>query len=628
MRRAAPRPKPLETGSPAWQAANAGVIACGLEWIIARLAGGEDAGARAAYEAARAAMAEAGAPSALDHISATLALAPFDEDVLLAALAPEIDAGIAQAYGVLQGLMTPQPASPLVLARLLLGAARLGSEAMARLAPQAPLRRLALIDEEPAPLAVLAPLRLSASLRARLLGQALAPPTGILPAVPLSWTLAGIAARFEPPPGQPLRCQIVGPPRSGRKALAAALLARHGWRGLRMAPPAPDALAATLREAALEGLAPVIDLAGDQTGAWLEALAAAVSGPLLVVARQPPPELMDWPLLRLEPLEPPERAMLWRRAVPTLEEAEIGALAEHFALGPGEIERLARRPGLTGEGVWRACRDLAAPGMGLMATRIVPRRTLEEMVLEETCRADLDALAAQMRQRARVLGDWGYRGILGASTGITALFAGPSGVGKTMAAEGLAGRLGLDLHVIDLSRLTSKYIGETEKNLAQVFEAAEAGGAVLFFDEADAIFGKRSEVKDSHDRYANGEISYLLQRMERFSGLAILATNLKANLDTAFLRRLRMVIDFPLPDALARARLWQRALPSAAPLGAIDHEKLARIELSGGNITTVATNAAFRAAEAGEPIGMAHLRAALVAELRKLERDTTTLGGL
>ncbi len=247
------------------------------------------------------------------------------------------------------------------------------------------------------------------------------------------------------------------------------------------------------------------------------------------------------------------------------------------------------------------------------------------MVLAAETFAELNALAAQVARRAEVHHEWGYRHVLGRATGISALFAGPSGVGKTMAAEAIAKTLSLDLYVVDLSRLTSKYIGETEKNLRRVFDAAEAGGCVLFFDEADALFGKRSEVKDSHDRYANAEISYLLQRMESFSGLAILATNLKSHLDTAFLRRIRTIVDFSIPDAEARQALWRRALPESAPQEGIELKALAR-HATGGNITTIATNAAFRASAEGAMIGMRHIAAAMSSEFRKLDRDPSGLG--
>jgi len=195
----------------------------------------------------------------------------------------------------------------------------------------------------------------------------------------------------------------------------------------------------------------------------------------------------------------------------------------------------------------------------------------------------------------------------GALLGISALFAGESGTGKTMAAEVLANALHLDLYRIDLSAVVSKYIGETEKNLRRVFDAAEDGGAILLFDEADALFGKRSEVKDSHDRYANIEVSYLLQRMEAYSGLAVLTTNHKEGLDSAFQRRLRFVVHFPFPDARSRERIWRSVFPADVPLGGIDYAKLARLNVAGGTIRNIALSAAFLAAGANTPLGMPQL---------------------
>jgi SpoVK/Ycf46/Vps4 family AAA+-type ATPase len=204
--------------------------------------------------------------------------------------------------------------------------------------------------------------------------------------------------------------------------------------------------------------------------------------------------------------------------------------------------------------------------------------------------------------------------------GISALFAGPSGTGKTLAAEVIAGVLGLDLYRIDLSQVVSKYIGETEKNLRRVFDAAEEGGAVLLFDEADALFGKRSEVKDSHDRYANIEVSYLLQRMEQYRGLAVLTSNLKDSLDDAFLRRLRFIVSFPFPDATQRAGIWRRAFPRATPTEGLDPDRLATLEVAGGTIRNIALSAAFLAADEGAPVRMQHLLQAARGEYEKLEK--------
>jgi SpoVK/Ycf46/Vps4 family AAA+-type ATPase len=215
----------------------------------------------------------------------------------------------------------------------------------------------------------------------------------------------------------------------------------------------------------------------------------------------------------------------------------------------------------------------------------------------------------------------GVRGMR--SLGISALFSGNSGTGKSLAAEVLANELNLDLYRIDLSGVVSKYIGETEKNLRRVFDAAENSGAILLFDEADALFGARSEVKDSHDRYANVEVSYLLQRMEAYSGLAILTTNLKNAIDAAFLRRLRFVVNFPFPDQAMRAEIWQRAFPAHLPAEGLDCTRLAQLGVAGGSIRNIALNAAFIAADSGEPLQMRHLLRAARSEYAKLEKTLT-----
>jgi SpoVK/Ycf46/Vps4 family AAA+-type ATPase len=235
----------------------------------------------------------------------------------------------------------------------------------------------------------------------------------------------------------------------------------------------------------------------------------------------------------------------------------------------------------------------------------------------------LHDIVSHVRQRAKVYGSWGFasKGVRG--LGISALFAGASGTGKTMAAEALAGALRLDLYRVDLSSIVSKYIGETEKNLRRIFDAAEMGGAILLFDEADALFGKRSEVKDSHDRYANIEVSYLLQRMECYRGLAILTTNSKSALDSAFLRRIRFVVQFPFPDLHNRVEIWRRIFPEETPTCGLDVNKLALLSVAGGNIRNIALGAAFLAAEAGTQVEMSHLLHAARSEYAKLEKPLT-----
>jgi SpoVK/Ycf46/Vps4 family AAA+-type ATPase len=273
-----------------------------------------------------------------------------------------------------------------------------------------------------------------------------------------------------------------------------------------------------------------------------------------------------------------------------------------------------------GERLWAACRRRTRAGLGDLAAVVVPRARWDDLVLPSPVLAQLRALAAAVRHRTTVLDDWGFAARTSRGLGSTALFAGPSGTGKTMAAEVIAGDLDLDLVHVDLSQVVSKWVGETEKHLRRVFDAAEDGGSVLLFDEADALFGKRTEVKDSHDRYANIEVSYLLQRMEAYRGLAILTTNLKSALDPAFLRRIRFVVQFPFPEVAQRAQIWRGVFPAQTPTEGLDPVRLARLNVTGGNIRNIALNAAFLAADAGEPVRMAHLLKAARSEYAKLEK--------
>ncbi len=269
--------------------------------------------------------------------------------------------------------------------------------------------------------------------------------------------------------------------------------------------------------------------------------------------------------------------------------------------------------------LWNTCRLLARPRLAELAQRIESTATWNDLVLPERERELLRRIALHVRQRVKVYESWGFGARGSRGLGISALFAGASGTGKTMAAEVLANELRLDLFRIDLSQVVSKYIGETEKNLSRVFDAAEEGASILLFDEADALFGKRSEVKDSHDRYANVEVSYLLQRMEAYRGLAILTSNRKNALDQAFLRRIRFVIDFPFPEVAQRAEMWRRVFPLHTPTEGLQIDRLARLRVSGGNIQNIAIGAAFLAADAQQPVRMQHLLSSTRSEFAKLE---------
>lgn len=341
--------------------------------------------------------------------------------------------------------------------------------------------------------------------------------------------------------------------------------------------------------------------------------------------------------LQIDPVTPQERAALWHALLGDQgpDRAALTRIAYQFDLSLADMRAAAdeardaeaNAPGTLSpeERLWSACRDRTRKATGGLLERIEPRAEWDDLVLPETESAALRNLADQLRYRPLVLGDWGFSRLGGRGLGMTALFAGPSGTGKTFAAEVLARELKLDLYRIDLSAIVSKYIGETEKNLQQAFAIAEAGGAVLLFDEADALFGKRSEVKDSHDRHANIEVSYLLQKIEAFPGLAILTTNLKDNIDQAFLRRLRCVINFPFPGEAQRKQIWEKAFPREVPREGIDPAALAKLHIAGGSIRSIALNAAFLAAGRDAPLRMADIAAAARAEYAKLNRILTDL---
>ncbi len=273
--------------------------------------------------------------------------------------------------------------------------------------------------------------------------------------------------------------------------------------------------------------------------------------------------------------------------------------------------------------VWKICCVQSRPNIGELAQRIEPVAGMDDLVLPEAQKEIIKDLIVQAKFRSKVYNDWGFATRHTRGLGITALFAGESGTGKTMASEVLANELALDLYRIDLSQVVNKYIGETEKNLKKIFDAAEDGGAILLFDEADALFGKRSEVKDSHDRYANVEISYLLQRMEAYRGLAILTTNMKNVMDKAWMRRIRFVVQFQFPDMDQRAEIWRKIFPQQTPLNGLDISKLARLNIAGGNIKNIAMSAAFIAASEGKSVGMQHVQRALRSEYDKIEKPLT-----
>jgi hypothetical protein len=392
------------------------------------------------------------------------------------------------------------------------------------------------------------------------------------------------------------------------------------------------------REAALSGSALLLECdqsdAGDAVRtSVVSRVADSMAAPLIVFGPFPMKSVRR-PTLSIEVGRPTgaENRALWERAIGS-RSAELDALVSQFTLCADAVRSAAAealsREDAAGDGLgpalWEAARAHARPPLDDLAQRIRPVARWDDLVLPPAQSETLRLIATHVRERTTVYDSWGFATKGARGLGISALFAGSSGTGKTMAAEVLANELRLDLYRIDLSSVVSKYIGETEKNLRRVFDAAETGAAMLLFDEADALFGKRTEVKDSHDRYANIEVSYLLQRMEAYRGLAILTTNMKGSLDPAFLRRIHFMVQFPFPDAEQRAEIWRRVFPAQTPVDGIDPDRLARLIVPGGSIRNIALGAAFLAADERAPVRMAHIFRAARAEYAKLEKKVTEM---
>jgi hypothetical protein len=329
------------------------------------------------------------------------------------------------------------------------------------------------------------------------------------------------------------------------------------------------------------------------------------------------------------------RQIAWERALQhfrfTGGQSWTGELASQFRLTPGQIHDaaawVAQRREMAGDEaevtrseLYAACRKQSHHKLAELAVKIEPHYHWNDLVLPFDRRGRLRELCDQVAHRHRVFGDWGFGRKVGDGRGISALFAGPSGTGKTMAADVIAHELQLDLYKIDLSGVVNKYIGETEKNLAKIFHEAEASNAILFFDEADALFGKRTKISDAHDRYANIETSYLLQRVEAYEGVVILATNLRENMDEAFTRRIKFIVDFPFPDVASRKLIWQTHFPREAPVSDdLDYDWLAQqLQITGGSIKNIVLNAAFFAAADGGVIGMNHILRGARGEFEKI----------
>ena len=343
----------------------------------------------------------------------------------------------------------------------------------------------------------------------------------------------------------------------------------------------------------------------------------------------------------IEPATTNEQRLIWQHTLSKHQlnlNSHIDVLVSHFNLNYSVIESVCLQAkslvnkteenlnlstSTINNPLWNICRQQARLNLDDLAQRVNSVADWDNLILPEKELNTLREIAIHVRQRSKVYESWGFISKSKSGLGISALFSGQSGTGKTMSAEVLGNTLNLDVYRIDLSSIVSKYIGETEKNLHRVFDVAEVGGAILLFHEADALFGKRSDVKDSHDRYANMQVSYLLQKIESYRGLAILTTNLKTSIDPAFLRRLRFVVQFPFPDIAQREEIWKRMFPQKTPTEKLDFKKLSNLNVAGGNIRNIAINAAFLAAEANEPVMMKHILQAAKSEYVKLERPMT-----
>jgi hypothetical protein len=596
-------------------------------------------------------------PAAIDILVQKFGLSGFERDLVLLCAGVEFDAQFAE-------MVRTKGETSLNFGFAL---AMLPGAHWSAIAPTAPLRFWRLIEVRPGDALTSAPLRIDERVLHYLAGvphlderlHGLVRPYGVAESLSAAqretaqrlatlWSEAD--ARRKPWPV----AQLVGTEDSGATGVAAAACAARDlglcvMRGADLPPGANDRTAFQRlweREAALGEsglLIRIEDADGPETLRGASAFAEHARSAVILVCREPL-RVASRPLTRLELEKPPraEQAALWRSALgqyrkdqengpeDSLPDESIERLVNQFDLSSAAIAATVELvvkggtdPSDIEEQLWDACRVQSRERLEDLAQRLETTAGWEDLVLPAAQKASLQEIVAHVRQRSKVYGQWGFAAKSARGLGVSALFAGTSGTGKTLAAEIMAHELRLDLYRIDLSQVVSKYIGETEKNLRRVFEAAETAGAVLLFDEADALFGKRSEVKDSHDRYANMEVSYLLQRMESYRGLAILTTNMQQALDPAFKRRLRFIIHFPFPDEADREEIWRRVFPPEAPLEGVDVARLARLNVAGGNIRNIALGAAFLAADERSPVRMPHILRAAQAECAKIERSLT-----
>jgi hypothetical protein len=585
-------------------------------------------------------LAEDDAASPLARLTAAFGLSDFERDVLLLCAGVELD---AQCAALVSELQAGAPAS------FALALAALPAAYWSATLPDAPLRRFQLVRLGDAPSLVGAALRIDERILHHLTGLD-----------PLDAALAAIVEPVHPggglAPGHLAVADriaaVLGSSDAGNGDLIVHLSGDDLTAAREIAADAASRLSVELftvaagdlpndaqgidhfarlwgREARLVPRLLMVTGNGDTERDRVRRLATRIDVPLLLVGLRQPIDAQR-PVLRIEipRLTALDRLALWRDALSDcaeVAEVELQTLAFQFELDVSAIRGAKLAASSAGDGgmplaqrIWAYCRAQTRAPIGDMIERIDPRATWDHLVLPDQAMTTLRAMAALARGRATAIGDWGMT-----DGGVTALFAGASGTGKTLAAEVIANDLSLDLYCIDLSKLVSKFIGETEKNLRRLFDRAEAGGAVLLLEEADALFGKRSEVKDSHDRYANIDVGYLLQRIEAYRGPVIMTTGFRDAIDPAFVRRLRFLVEFPMPDAGERAAIWQRMFPPAVQVDALDFERLAQLDIVGGSIRNIALNAAYFAAARSAPLAMADIRTAAAIEYAKLDRHLT-----
>ncbi|MFE1171915.1 ATP-binding protein [Streptomyces sp. NPDC058773] len=600
----------------------------------------------------------AGSPGPADRsvtLAARFGLSALDLHILLAALAPDVDRGFEPLYGYLNDDVGRRRAT-VALSLDLAGTGPWEPGARARFHPAAPLLsgRLLVVEDEDRPLPGRA-LRVPERVVAHLLGDDGLDPelsrgaVELLPAGELGADgSTGSAARAEDGSFAGRLAALAGERplavhlRERRPGTAAGAvtdgLRRAGLPVLRYRPDGPredgaGLAGALLREARLRRAALVVGPLPERAEGLVRAL-AGTGVPVVFFGSEPydPGWAPDSGLFALDAPDVGAAAdEVWSAELGSVDGGfDLGAAVAPYRLGAAQIRRAARaatalaafdRTPVTAAHIQHSARQQSAPLLDRHARRVRPAVGFDGLVLPPEPLSLLHELVQRARHREKVLGEWRLRTGGGRGRGVVALFAGESGTGKTLSAEVVAGELGLDLYVVELSAVVDKYIGETEKNLERIFAEADRTDAVLLFDEADAVFGKRSEVKSSHDRYANLESAYLLQRLEAFDGIAVLTTNLRANIDDAFTRRLDLVVDFPFPDVEQRIDLWRSCLaatPCAQDLGLDVCAK--EYELAGGAIRSAAVTAGYLAAGRGGPVTAEDVRAGARREYRKMGR--------